>query len=78
MHSRNRITWTSVALGVALTVSAPPTSAFAQARGQRGAPAAGAGAPDGQNGRGGRGAGAPLYTPAAGAKDLKSVLFWPC
>ena len=78
MHSRSRITWTSVALGVALTVSAPPTGAFAQARGQRGAPAAGAEAPDGQNGRGGRGAGAPLYTPAAGAKDLKSVLFWPC
>ena len=74
MNSRNRFTWTSVAIGVALTVSAPATGAFAQARGQGGAPAAGAQAPDNQGG-GGRGAGAPLYTPAAGAKDLKSVLF---
>src|SRR4051812_25891168 len=75
MNSRNRITWTSIAIGVALTVSGPSTGAFAQARGQGGAPAAGAETPGGQNGRGGRGAGAPLYTPAAGAKDLKSVLF---
>jgi hypothetical protein len=74
MNSRNRITWTTVAIGVALTVSAPSTGAFAQARGQGGAPAAGAQAPNNQGG-GGRGAGAPLYTPAAGAKDLKSVLF---
>jgi hypothetical protein len=74
MHSRNRIPWTSVAIAVVLTVSAPSTGAFAQARGQGGAPAAGAQAPDNQGG-GGRGAGAPLYTPAAGAKDLKSVLF---
>src|SRR6185436_4002509 len=70
MHSRNRIPWTGVAIGVALTVSVPSTGAFAQARGQGGAPVAGAQAPDGR----GRGAGAP-YTPAAGAKDLKSVLF---
>src|SRR5580765_912274 len=74
MNSRNTITWTSVAIGVALTIGAPSTGAFAQARGQGGAPAAGAQAPDNQGG-GGRGAGAPLYTPAAGAKDLKSVLF---
>src|SRR6185295_8122710 len=75
MNSRNRITWTSVAIGVALTVSALSTGAFAQARGQGGAPAAGAQA---QGGRGGRGAGATPYTPAPGAKDLKSVLFnWP-
>ncbi|HEY7448982.1 MAG TPA: hypothetical protein VH702_12580 [Vicinamibacterales bacterium] len=71
MNSRSSITWTSIAIGVALTVCAASTSAFAQARGQGAAPAAG----DSQNDRGGRGAGAPPYTPAAGAKDLKSVLF---
>ena len=74
MNSRKGITWTSVAIGVALTVIAPSTGAFAQARGQGGAPAAGAQAPNNQGG-GGRGAGAALYTPAAGAKDLKSALF---
>ena len=35
----------------------------------------GAGAGGRGGGRGGRGGGAPLYTPAAGAKDLKAVLF---
>ena len=82
MNSRKGITWTGVAIVVALTISALSTSAFAQARGQGGAPAAGvqaptpvAPAPGGQGGRGGRGGGAPLYTPAAGAKDLKAVLF---
>src|SRR5262245_28375418 len=72
-----KIFGTSIAIAVALTISAP-LSAFAQARGA--APAAapvqggagGAGAQGG--GRGGRG-GAALYTPAAGAKDLKAVLF---
>ena len=40
------------------------------------APAGGQGKGGGQaKGGGGRGGGAPLYTPAAGAKDLKSVLF---
>src|SRR6185436_15015986 len=70
---------TSVAIAVALTIGAPP-SASAQARGaapaaapaQGGAGADGGGAQGG--GRGGRG-GAALYTPAAGAKDLKAVLF---
>jgi hypothetical protein len=82
MNSRKGITWTRVAIVVALTISALSTDAFAQARGQGGAPAAGAQAPTaaapapgGQGGRGGRGGGAPLYTPAAGAKDLKAVLF---
>src|SRR5207247_1865271 len=70
-----KIFGTSVAIAVALTISAP-SSAIAQARGA--APAAapaqdGRGAGEG-GGRGGRG-GAPLYTPAAGAKDLKAVLF---
>src|SRR5437667_2953384 len=76
-----KIFGTSVAITVALTISAP-SSAIAQARGA--APAAapaqgggGAGAGGGVaqgGGRGGRG-GAPQYTPAAGAKDLKAVLF---
>jgi len=56
--------------------------AGAQARGAGAGPAAGAQAPapagqgqgQGQGGRG-RGAAAQLYTPAAGAKDLKAVLF---
>ena len=82
MNSRKGITWTGVAIVVALTIGALSTGAFARARGQGGPPAAGAQAPTaaapapgGQGGRGGRGGGAPLYTPAAGAKDLKAVLF---
>ncbi|MBI2150494.1 MAG: hypothetical protein HYU27_07800, partial [Acidobacteria bacterium] len=73
---------TSVAIAVALTISAP-SSAIAQAAGAapaaapaqdgRGAGAGGGGAQGG--GRGGRGGGAPQYTPAAGAKDLRAVLF---
>ena len=69
-----KIFGTSIAIAVALTVSAP--SSFAQAGGAApAAPAQGGrgGAGGGGGGRGGRGA--PLYTPAAGAKDLKSVLF---
>ena len=76
-----KIFGTSVAIAVALTISAP-SSATAQARGAapatapaqdgRGAGAGGGGAQGG--GRGGRG-GAQLYTPAAGAKDLKAVMF---
>ena len=73
-----KIFGTSVAIAVALTLS-EPSSAFAQAGGAapaapaQGGPGAGAGG-RGARGRGGRG-GAPLYTPAAGAKDLKAVLF---
>ena len=60
---------TSVAIAVALTISAPP-SAIAQA--PAAAPAQGGGGAQG----GGRGrGGAPLYTPAPSAKDLKAVLF---
>ncbi len=73
---------TCVAIAVALTISAPsPASAQAGGAAPAAAPAqggrgAGAGGGGGQGGgRGGRGAGAPLYTPAAGAKDLKAVLF---
>src|SRR5262249_60526257 len=78
---RLRYAGTSLAIAIALTISAP-SSAIAQARGAapaaapaqdgRGAGAAGAGAQGG--GRGGRG-GAPPYTPAAGAKDLNASLF---
>src|SRR5215469_7445493 len=50
-----------IAIAVGLTIGAP-SSSFAQAPAQAG-------------GRAGRGGGEPLYTPAAGAKDLKSVLF---
>src|SRR5215470_1635258 len=76
-----KIFGTSVAIAVALTISAPSSAiaqaggaapAAAPAQGGRGAGAGGGGAQAG--GRGGRG-GAPLYTPAAGAKDLKAVLF---
>ena len=76
-----KIFGTSIAITVALTISAP-SAAIAQARGAapetapaqdgRGAGAGGGGAQGGA--RGGRG-GAPPYTPAAGTKDLKSVLF---
>src|SRR5579862_9584881 len=69
-----KIFGTSIAIAVALTVS-EPSSAFAQAGSA--VPAAPA-----QGGRGGGGEGGgffgprkPLYTPAPGAKDLKSVLF---
>src|SRR3984885_9855087 len=69
----------SIAIAVALTVS-EPSSAFAQAGGAAPAapaqdgPGAGAGGGGQGGGRGGRGGGAQ-YTPAAGAKDLKAVLF---
>jgi hypothetical protein len=72
MSSREGITWTRVAIVVALTISPLSTAAFAQARGQGGAAAAGAQAPAPGGGRRG---GAPQYTPAAGAKDLKAVVF---
>ncbi len=76
-----KIFGTSVAIAVALTISAPSSAiaqaggaapAAAPAQGGRGAGAGGGGAQGG--GRGGRGGG-PQYTPAAGAKDLKAVLF---
>src|SRR4029453_19316841 len=76
-----KIFGTSVAIAVALTISAPSSAiaqaggaapAAAPAQGGRGAAAGGGGAQGG--GRGGRG-GPALYTPAAGAKDLKAVLF---
>ena len=74
-----KIFGTSIAIAVALTVG-EPSSAFAQAEGApsaapaQGGPGAGTGGGGQAGGRGGRG-GEPRYTPAAGAKDLKAVLF---
>jgi hypothetical protein len=63
--------WTRAAIVAALTIGVPFVS---HAQAPRGAGAAPEAAAQGGGGRGGRGA-AALYTPAAGAKDLKSVLF---
>src|SRR6187200_2833770 len=73
MASRKRTMWTSVALVAALTVGVPST-AGAQA-GAGAGPGPAAQAPAGQGQGRGRGRGAPPFTPAPGAKDLKSVLF---
>src|SRR5205814_5059186 len=59
-------------IGAVLTISALSTaSAQAPAGGQGQAKGGGQGQAGSRGGRGG----APLYTPAAGAKDLKAVLF---
>jgi len=71
MASLKGMMWTSVAIVATLMISVPFMSS-AQDRGA--APAAGAQPPAQGGGGAGRG-GAPLYTPAAGAKDLKAVLF---
>ena len=70
-----KIFGTSAAIAFALTISAP-ASGFAQEGGAApsAAPAAGGRGPGAGGGRGFRFAG-PTYTPAAGAKDLKAVLF---
>src|SRR5262250_3307929 len=75
MTFRRNLMWTSVAFAAALTIGVP-SMAGAQAPQAQGAGPAGAQAPGGGGGRGaGRGRGAPPYTPAAGAKDLKAVMF---
>src|SRR5687767_7453392 len=77
MASRQGMIRTTIALGIAFALGAPLT-AGAQA-GQGAGPAAqqGGGAPPAgaQGGGGGRGAAPPPYTPAPGARDLRSVLF---
>ena len=73
MTFRKTLMWTSVAFAAALTLGVP-SMANAQAGGGPG-PAAGAQAPEGQGQGRGRGRGAPPFTPAPGAKDLKSVMF---
>src|SRR5215510_10744371 len=70
MSSRKRMMWASVAIVATFGIGVPSVSS-AQARG---AAPAGDQAPAQGQGRG-RGNAAPPYTPAAGAKDLKSVLF---
>ena len=75
MTFRRTLIWTSVAFAAALTIGVP-SLAGAQAGAGPG-PAAQAPAAEGQGqaqGRG-RGRGAPPFTPAPGAKDLKSVMF---
>jgi hypothetical protein len=79
MEVRRRITLAAIAFGAVLAIGVAASAAQAPAGAQgRGAAGAGGGqAPAGAPGRG-RGAdpnaGAP-YTPAAGAKDLRAVLF---
>ena len=73
MASRHGMIATAIALGVALTLGAPLT---ASAQAGQGAGPAGAQGGGGQGGgRGGRGGAPQLYTPAPGARDLRSVLF---
>src|SRR5574339_110243 len=73
MTCQRRTIGTSVAIVVMLAITAPSV-AGAQQRGA-GAGGAAAGVPGGGQGQGrGRG-GAPAYTPAAGARDLRAVLF---
>jgi hypothetical protein len=69
-----KIFGTSIAIAVALTVSG--TSAFAQGGAAPATPPQGAGPGGGGQAGGRRGpGGGAQYTPAAGAKDLKAVLF---
>jgi hypothetical protein len=87
MSSRPGMIRTTIALGIALTLAAPLTASAQGGRAAGAAPAQGAGAPPAgaqgagappagaQGGGRGRGGGAPPYTPAAGARDLRSVLF---
>src|SRR6516225_2445589 len=76
MTSRKMMMSTQVALVATLMISLPSLSSAQD--GQGSAPAAGArisaAQPSGAQGRR-RGGGEPEYTPAAGARDLKSVLF---
>jgi hypothetical protein len=68
MASRKITIGIVLAFGAAMSANAQAPAGSAQAApGRQGGGRAG--------GRGGRGGGRPLYTPAAGAKDLKSVLF---
>jgi hypothetical protein len=65
--------WTGVAIAATFMIGMPSLSS-AQARGA--APAADGQAPAQGQGQGrGRGPAAPPFTPAPGAKDLKSVMF---
>jgi hypothetical protein len=68
----------TIGIGVAIVVMlaiGTPSLASAQQRGAGAGAPAGGGQGAGGQGRGGRGGGGAQYTPAAGAKDLKAVLF---
>src|SRR4029077_11298623 len=70
-----RESWMKLAIAAGVTIG---TLSTASAQAPDGAPAQGgrgAGGGGQAGGRGGRGGGGPLYNPAAGAKDLKAVLF---
>ena len=72
MSSQKRLMWTCVAIVATFMIGMPSLSS---AQAAQGAGPAGAQAPAQGGGRGGGRGGAPPYTPAAGAKDLKSVMF---
>jgi hypothetical protein len=81
MASREGMIRTTIALGIAFALGAPLTASAQAGRGAGAAGTApaqqGAGAPPAGAQGGGRagGRGAPPYTPAPGARDLRSVLF---
>jgi hypothetical protein len=72
MTFRRNLMWRSVAFAAALTIG---VASMADAQAPAAGPGPGAQGPAGEGQGRGRGRGAPPYTPAAGAKDLKAVLF---
>jgi hypothetical protein len=74
MASRQGMIRTTIALGIAFALGAPLTASAQAGQGAGPAPAQGGGGAQG-GGRGGGRGGAPPYTPAPGARDLRSVLF---
>ena len=73
MASRQGMIRMTIALGIALTLGAPLTASAQAGQGAGPGPAGGAPPAGAQGGGRGRG-GAPPYTPAPGARDLRSVL----
>src|SRR5688572_30702824 len=75
MTSRTGMIRTTLALGLAITLGAPLTASAQAGAGAGPGPAQGGAAPPAGAQGGGRGrGGAPPYTPAPGARDLRSVL----
>jgi len=75
MTSRHGMIRTTIALGIAFALAAPLTASAQAGQGAGPGPAAQGGAPPAGAQGGGRGRGGPPpYTPAAGARDLRSVL----
>ena len=75
MTFRRNLIWTSATFAAALTLGVPPMAGAQAPPGAGPGPAAQAPAGEGQAQGRGRGRGAPPFTPAPGAKDLKSVMF---